>query len=603
MFANMKINARLTILLVVMILPMAIITYLGDRGMGLMHASLKTVYEDRAVCLVQLAKIIDNIGRVRGRLLESIMAATPEERRNSVSRVAELRHEIAKEWSDYLSTYLAPEEKEIAERIQKSLDSYNKGVDNVVALLSANADNRAQVSAIMTGEMRQTVIVLNKNLRDNLALQERVAKSEYEKGGETFTSTRIQNLSAVAIGLLAAIALAVMIVRSITVSIATMVKALGAVAERRMSTVIEGQTRKDEIGEMARALHTVNENQRDIAGIADQLAGGDLTVTVTPLCDEDALGIALKTMVEKLSSVVGETVNAVQNVAAGSEQLSSGAEELSQGATEQASATEQAASSMEEMAANIKQTADNASQTEKIARQSAKDAQASGEAVGRAVSAMQTIAEKIGIVQEIARQTDLLALNAAVEAARAGEHGRGFAVVASEVRKLAERSQAAAGEINALSTETVKVAQDAGQMLSKLVPDIKRTAELVEEITAACREQDVGANQVNLAIQQLDKVTQQNAAGAEEMSSTSVELASQAEQLQNTIDYFRTTQSTAKPAAAKPVARHAQIAHMPAGKAKPAARPAAKTEPAAKKGAGSGTIIEMDAEDAEFQRY
>ncbi len=182
------------------------------------------------------------------------------------------------------------------------------------------------------------------------------------------------------------------------------------------------------------------------------------------------------------------------------------------------------------MTANIKQNADNAAQTEKIARQSAKDAEASGEAVARAVDAMRTIAEKIGIVQEIARQTDLLALNAAVEAARAGEHGKGFAVVASEVRKLAERSQSAAAEISAMSGGTVKAAQEAGDMLGRLVPDIRKTAELVSEISAACREQDIGASQINEAIQQLDKVTQQNAGASEEMSATSEELASQAEE-------------------------------------------------------------------------
>jgi methyl-accepting chemotaxis protein len=152
---------------------------------------------------------------------------------------------------------------------------------------------------------------------------------------------------------------------------------------------------------------------------------------------------------------------------------------------------------------------------------------------------MQTIAEKIMVVQEIARQTDLLALNAAVEAARAGEHGRGFAVVASEVRKLAERSQAAAGEISTLSADTVKAARSAGEMLVRLVPDIKRTSDLVSEITSAAREQNVGASQINTAIQQLDTVTQQNAAASEEVSSTSEELTSQAEQLQQAIAYFK----------------------------------------------------------------
>ncbi|MCO6188606.1 CHASE3 domain-containing protein [Rhizobium sp. L1K21] len=291
--------------------------------------------------------------------------------------------------------------------------------------------------------------------------------------------------------------------------------------------------------EVAGNLTDMVNNLRSTATIADQISGGDLTVSPKPLSEKDILGKSLETMVERLRGVVADALAASENVSSGSQQLSSGSEQLSQGATEQASSAEEASASMEEMAANIKQNADNAAQTEKIARQSARDAEMSGEAVTKAVGAMKTIAEKISIVQEIARQTDLLALNAAVEAARAGEHGKGFAVVASEVRKLAERSQAAAAEISGLSGETVAVATDAGEMLSKLVPDIRKTAELVAEISAACREQDIGASQINEAIQQLDKVTQQNAGASEEMSSTSEELASQAEELQASIAFFK----------------------------------------------------------------
>jgi methyl-accepting chemotaxis protein len=379
-----------------------------------------------------------------------------------------------------------------------------------------------------------------------------------------------------------------------------------AVAIGDLSKKIEVSS-NDEIGDLVKSLNAMTVNLNATAQVADSIASGDLTVNAKPQSDKDTLGIALERMVEKLRTVVTDAVTAAQNVSAGSQELSASAEQLSQGATEQASSAEEASSSMEEMAANVKQNAENAGQTEKIAHQSAKDAEASGAAVGRAVEAMQTIAGKITIVQEIARQTDLLALNAAVEAARAGEHGKGFAVVASEVRKLAERSQTAAAEIGDLSTETVKVAQEAGAMLLKLVPDIKKTAQLVEEITAACREQDVGSSQINQAIQQLDKVGQQNAAASEQVSATSEELASQAEQLQTTIAYFKIEQPKAPQGSGaldKAVAdlRGKAAAMSASSRSRKPARPAR----AHKVAGGGGFALEMndveDERDAEFKR-
>lgn len=288
--------------------------------------------------------------------------------------------------------------------------------------------------------------------------------------------------------------------------------------------------------------------------LAHAVAGGDLSATAEAKSNDETKDLidALNAMTRRLREVVGEVTSATRNVASGSEEMSATAEQLSQGATEQAASTEEASASMEQMASTIKQSAENSNQTEEIARKSADDALSSGKAVGEAVQAMKTIADKIMVVQEIARQTDLLALNAAVEAARAGEHGRGFAVVASEVRKLAERSQAAAAEISTLSGSTVHAAEQAGEMLSRLVPAIQQTAQLVAEISAGNREQSTGATQVNAAIQQLDKVTQQNTAAAEEMSSTAEELASQAEQLSGAISYFRIdgdSHSQASPAA------------------------------------------------------
>ncbi len=368
----------------------------------------------------------------------------------------------------------------------------------------------------------------------------------------------------------------------------------------------------DEIKDVVDSVRVMTGNLRETARVADQIANGELTVNVKPLSDKDTLGISLKSMVERLRGVVGDALAAGDNVSSGSQELSASSEQLSQGATEQASAAEEASAAMEEMAANIKQNADNAAQTEKIARQSSKDAEASGQAVNRAVGAMRTIAEKISIVQEIARQTDLLALNAAVEAARAGEHGKGFAVVASEVRKHAERSQAAAAEISTLSGETVQVATEAGEMLNRLVPDIQKTAELISEISAACREQDIGAAQINEAIQQLDKVTQQNAGASEQMSATSEELAAQAEEQQASIAFFRVDHAHNR-GAAQPTARPAQARapQRPAAKAT-ASKPSAKSSSAghsvaAQQARAKGFALDMstggsDDEDDDFRQ-
>jgi len=191
------------------------------------------------------------------------------------------------------------------------------------------------------------------------------------------------------------------------------------------------------------------------------------------------------------------------------------------------------------MTSSIQQCLDNARQTERIASKAADDAKTSGDAVRSTVAAIRQIAARIGVIEEIARKTDLLALNAAVEAARAGDHGKGFAVVASEVRKLAERSQTAAGEIAQLTSSCVGAAESAGTLLERLVPDIKKTAELVQDIAAATGEQSTGATQVNRAMQQLDTVIQSNSAASEELAATAEELSAQSAQLRENISFFK----------------------------------------------------------------
>ena len=428
------------------------------------------------------------------------------------------------------------------------------------------ADRDAEASALSMGEGRKAVTEAGARAQELVELSKAQLDAASAKADEDFAATRNLLIAVSVISLLAAAGAATYIAVLVSKGLARASEAVRTVADGDLTKTVEITTR-DEIGDL---LGHVN------------------------------------IMIERLRGIVADAIAASENVSAGSQELSATSEQMSQGATEQASAAEQASASMEEMASNIKQNADNASQTEKIARQSALDAETSGQAVSKAVDAMQTIAEKITIVQEIARQTDLLALNAAVEAARAGEHGRGFAVVASEVRKLAERSQTAAAEISAVSTDTVKAAQTAGEMLTTLVPNIRKTAELVSEISAACREQDIGASQINEAIQQLDKVTQQNASASEEMSATSEELAAQAEELQTSIAYFRTDSAgQARRPAARPAAKRPApvAAKAPAAKKAPARNPVAAQQARAAGFALDLTSGGPDEDDADFRQY
>ena len=322
-----------------------------------------------------------------------------------------------------------------------------------------------------------------------------------------------------------------------------------------------------DFNEIKNNLNNLVEAINEITANAKKVAQGNLMVELKKRSENDELMESLTMMVTKLREVVMEVQAAADNVASGGQQLSSTAQQMSQGATEQAASAEEISSSMEEMASSIKQNTDNAMQTEKIAVKSASDARDGGKAVNETVAAMKEIATKISIIEEIARQTNLLALNAAIEAARAGEHGKGFAVVASEVRKLAERSQSAAGEISKLSSSSVAIAEQAGEMLNKMLPDIQKTAELVQEISASSREQDSGAEQINKAIQQLDQVIQQNASAAEEMASTTEELSSQAEQLKSTVAFFTIDDRITKslPSARtqqKQIGGHFSVAHI-----------------------------------------
>lgn len=304
-------------------------------------------------------------------------------------------------------------------------------------------------------------------------------------------------------------------------------------------TLRTDKSSNDEIGMVIDSVNSFLDAMAEKLGQLEKIADADLTVELSLVSERDTMGKSLQSLKDKMASLIGEIVRSAQQVRSGALQMTDTSASLNEGAAEQAASAEEASASIEEMVANIRQNVDNALQTEKIATQAAQDAQEGGQAVDATVFAMKDIAGKILIVEEISRQTNLLALNAAIEAARAGEHGKGFAVVASEVRKLAERSQEAAGQISELSSSSVEIAEKAGSMLQVIVPDIQKTAELVQEITAASKEQDSGAEQINKSIQQLDRVIQKNSADTEEMAATSEELSTQAEHLQEMVAVFK----------------------------------------------------------------
>ena len=359
--------------------------------------------------------------------------------------------------------------------------------------------------------------------------------------GNRLEAAKIQSaeiLLLVVVGVLA-LGIGIFMARSLALPITRLTGVLATVASGDAAVAVPYARRGDEIGAMARAMQMLADNMAVIAVAAGEIANGNLAVQIKRLSDRDALGIALETMVEQLSRIVGDSVTAAEEVSSGAARLSATAQQLSHGAVAQAQASTRSTAVVAEMAGNIKDTSLNAAQCEKIASRSESSARQCAETMNVAVDAMGAIAKKILIIQDIARQTDLLALNAAVEAARAGEHGRGFAVVASEVRKLAERSQRAALEINSLSAETVNRTADAGRMLAILLPDTSDTFALVGRITTACRELEGAAEDIRHTIEQLDGITQMTATSAEDMSSTSGLLAHQAAKLTETISYIQ----------------------------------------------------------------
>ncbi|MBU0936049.1 MAG: MCP four helix bundle domain-containing protein [Spirochaetes bacterium] len=496
----MKIAAKLIIAFIVVALIAAAIGIFAIINIYTLDDADTYLYEMMTVPLGSAVDFVGAVNRIRSNVLSATIIQSVEEIAELKRRTEARRSEMAAAKSTYEATLFSAEGKQLFAQLQQEDTSFNHEVDRIINLVEAGKIEEARVAARTT--LVAEVDAINKTVTELYHIKLDAAEQTALDNTALANRTALLMTLVMIFGALLALVLGIVMSLSITRPLGEAVKLTTFVAEGDLTHEVPEVyiKRPDEIGMLAKAIQSMMGALRDL-----------------------------------VSSVQASSAN----VSSGSQQMSSTAQEMSQGATEQAASAEEVSSSIEEMTSTIKQNADNSQATEGMARQAAGDAELGANAVTKAVSAMSDIATKINIIEEIARQTNLLALNAAIEAARAGEAGKGFAVVASEVRKLAERSQNAAGEIMSLSRTTVDVAQEAGNRIMKVVPDIRKTADLVSEISAASREQSVGADQIARAVTQLDTVIQQNASASEEMASMAEELSSQAEQLADAIAYFK----------------------------------------------------------------
>lgn len=552
---NLKVLTRMIILIVITSIVSLFIGLYGVNNLQTVNDGMTTMYYDRIIPLKQLKEISDAYA-------VNIVDATHKVRNGNISWSEAIRsYEAAtKQVEDNLNAYASSkiegEEVRLFNEAKNLKGKSDEAVNHLLDILRQGQDTSTQrkLEDYILHDMYANIDPFTLKINELIEIQLAYAKALNEEGDVLYDNTRTITYAITIVGILIAVGLAFVITRSI-------------------------------VGELGG-------EPSEIKLIAEEIANGNLTLKFDAQRKRVGIYGAIVQLSEQLKVIITKIMEGAEGVTSASLQMSSTSQQMSQGSQEQAASAEEISSSMEQMVSNIQQNTDNAQQTEKIAIKAADDIKEGNNAVTQAVDSLKKIAEKIGIVGEIARQTNLLALNAAVEAARAGEHGKGFAVVAAEVRKLAERSQVAAEEINSLSSSSVTIADRSGRLLEQIVPNIQNTAKLVQEIAASSTEQNSGATQINNAIQQFNQVIQQNAAGAEEIASSSEELSAQAESLKDSVSFFRLDEGHERSAskAKKAVANR---------------QPVLRTNGHVNGAKKNGIVVDLghDGKDSDFEKY